>query len=94
MCWICNIKEKDEVSSKSLLTKLGIQDINVALNGTSRMGWLGHIEPSTCWITQALKLEVSQQANANLTCLEVVRKDQVKFSTDSIDPQNCSEWAS
>ena len=36
----------------------------------------------------------SQQAKANLACLEVVRNDQVKFSTDSIDPQNCSEWAS
>ena len=25
--WICNVKAKDEVSSDSLLTKLGIQDL-------------------------------------------------------------------
>ena len=29
--WICNIKAKDEVSSDSLLTKLGIQDLDVVL---------------------------------------------------------------
>ena len=36
--WICNIKAKDEVSSDSLLTKLGIQDLDVVLR-TSRMRW-------------------------------------------------------
>ena len=29
--WICNVKAKDEVSSDSLLTKLGIQDLDVVL---------------------------------------------------------------
>ena len=29
--WICNVKPKDEVSSDSLLTKLGIQDLDVVL---------------------------------------------------------------
>ena len=36
--WICNVKAKDEVSSDSLLTKLGIQDLDVVLC-TSRMRW-------------------------------------------------------
>ena len=27
--WICNVKAKDDVSSDSLLTKLGIQDLDV-----------------------------------------------------------------
>ena len=36
--WICNVKAKDEVSSDSLLTKLGIQDLDVVLR-TSRMVW-------------------------------------------------------
>ena len=27
--WICNVKAKDEVSSDSLLKKLGIQDLDV-----------------------------------------------------------------
>ena len=38
--WICNVKAKDEVSSDSLLTKLGIQDLDVVLR-TSKMRWFG-----------------------------------------------------
>ena len=45
--WICTVKAKDEVSSDSLLTKLGIQDLDVVLC-TSRMRWFGHVERSTC----------------------------------------------
>ena len=36
--WICNVKAKDEVSSYSLLSKLGIQDLEMVLS-TSRMRW-------------------------------------------------------
>ena len=49
--WICNVRSKDEVSSDSLLTKLGIQDIDVVLR-TSRMRWFGHVERSTGWIAE------------------------------------------
>ena len=38
--WICNVRAKDEVSSDYLLTKLGIQDLDVVLR-TSRMRWFG-----------------------------------------------------
>ena len=34
--WVCHVKAKDEVSSDSLLSKLGIQDLDVELH-TSRM---------------------------------------------------------
>ena len=47
--WICNVKANDEVSSDSLLSKLGIQDLDVVLR-TSRMRWFGHVERSTGWI--------------------------------------------
>ena len=50
--WICNVRAKDEVSSDSLLTKLGIQDLDVVLR-TSRMRWFGHVERSTGRSTQA-----------------------------------------
>ena len=36
--WICNVKAKDEVSSVSILIKLGIQDLDVVLR-TGRMRW-------------------------------------------------------
>ena len=44
--WICNVKAKDQVSSDSLLSKLGIQDLEMVLC-TSRMRWFGHVEGST-----------------------------------------------
>ena len=53
--WICNVRAKDEVSSDSLLTKLGIQDLDVVLR-TSRMRWFGHVEHSTGWIAEVRKL--------------------------------------
>ena len=49
--WICNVKAKDKVSSDSLLTKLGIQDLDVVLR-VSRMRWFGHVEHSTGWIAE------------------------------------------
>ena len=55
--WICNVKAKDEVSSDSLLTKLGIQDLDVVLR-TSRMRWFGHVGRSTGWIAEVCKLNV------------------------------------
>ena len=38
--WICNVKAKDEVSLDSLLSKLGIQDLDIMVR-TSRMRWFG-----------------------------------------------------
>ena len=49
--WICNVKAKDEVSSDSLLSKLGIQDLDMVLR-TSRMRWFGHVVRSTGWIAK------------------------------------------
>ena len=39
--WMCNIKTNDNVCSHSLLSKLGIRDVEVVLR-TSRMRWFGH----------------------------------------------------
>ena len=58
--WICNVKAKDEVSSDSLLSLLGIQDLGVVLC-TSRMRWFGHVERSTGWIAKVRKLNVVAQ---------------------------------
>ena len=57
ICWICIVKAKDEVSSDSLLSKLGIQDLDV-VHLTSRIRWFGHIGRSTGWIAEVCKLNV------------------------------------
>ena len=41
--WMCNIKTNDNVCSHSLLSKLGIRDVEVVFR-TSRIGWFGHVE--------------------------------------------------
>ena len=92
--WICNVRAKDEVSSDSLLTKLGIQDLDVVLR-TSRMRWFGHVEPSTGWIAEVRKLHVVAQKRSGRprkSWDEVLENDRKKLGMDSADPQNCSEW--
>ena len=62
--WICNVKANDEVSSDSLLSNLGLQDIDVVL-WSSRMRWYGHVECSKGWISQVCKLNVVAQKRSD-----------------------------
>ncbi|XP_014679862.1 PREDICTED: uncharacterized protein LOC106819790 [Priapulus caudatus] len=92
--WICNVKAKDEVSSDSLLVKLGIQDVDVVLH-SNRLRWLRHVEHSTGWIARARKIEVIAQKRAGRpkkTWDEVVKNDRAKLGMDSTDPHNRSVW--
>ena len=94
ICWICNVRAKDEVSSDSLLTKLGIQDLDVVLR-TSRMRWFGHVERSAGWIAEVRKLNVVAQKRSGRprkSWDEVLENDRKKLGMDSADPQNRSEW--
>ena len=88
--WICNVKAKDEVSSDSLLTKLGIQDLDVVLC-TSRMRRLGHVERSTGWISEVHKLNVVA-GRPRKSWDEVIKNDREKLGMDSANPENRSEW--
>ena len=92
--WICNVRAKDEVSSDSLLTKLGIQDLDVVLH-TSRIRWFGHVERSTGWIAKVRKLNVVAQKRSGRprkSWDEVLENDRKKLGMDSADPHNHSEW--
>ena len=92
--WICNAKTKDEVSLDSLLSKLGIQNLDVVLC-TSRMRWFGHVERSTGWIAKVRKLNVVAQkrpSRQKKVWDEVLTDDRKKLGMDSADPQNLSEW--
>ena len=92
--WICNVRAKDEVSSDSLLTKLGIQDLDVVLR-TSRIRWFGHVERSIGWIAEVRKLNAVAQKRSGRpreSWDEVLENDRKKLGMDSADPQNRSEW--
>ena len=88
ICWICNVQAKDEVSSDSLLTKLGIQDLDVVLR-TGRMRWFGHVERSTGSISEVCKLNVVAQKRSGRprkSWDEVIKNDRKKLDMDSADP--------
>ena len=78
----------------SLLTKLGIQDLDVVLR-TSRMRCFGHVERSTGWIAEVCKLNVVAQKRSGRPRKlwdEVLENDRKKLGMDSADPQKRSEW--
>ena len=80
--------------AQTLLTKLGIQDLDVVLR-TSRMRWFGHVERSTGWIAEVRKLNVVAQKRSSRprkSWDEVLENDRKKLGMDSADPQNRSEW--
>ena len=92
--WFCNVKAKAEVSSDSLLTKLGIQDLDVVLC-TSRMRWFGHEESSTGWVSEVRKLNVVAQKRSGRqrkSWDKVIKNDREKLGMNSADPENRSEW--
>ena len=87
-------KDFQMLLTDSLLTKLGIQDLDVVLR-TGRMRWFGHVECSTGWISEVRKLNVVAQKRSGRprkSWDEVIKNDRKKLDMDSADPQNRSEW--
>ena len=95
ICWICNVNANDEVSSASdsLLSKLGLQDIDVVLR-SSRMRWYGHVERSKGWISQVRKLNIvaKRSGKPRKSWDEVLLDDKKKLRMDTAVLQNRSEW--
>ena len=60
--WIRNVRAKDEVSLDSLITTLGIQNLDVVLC-TSRVRWFVHVQHkhSTGWIAEVHTLDMAAQ---------------------------------
>ena len=54
-----------------------------------------HVERSTGWIAEVLKLNVVAQKRSDRprkSCDEVIESDRKKLDMESADPQNRSEW--
>ena len=92
--WMCNVTTKDEISSDSLLAKLGLQDIEDVLR-SSRLRWFGHVERSNSWISQIRELNIVGQKRAGKpkkSWDEVLSDDRKKCGMDTANPQNRTEW--
>ena len=55
--WICNTKLSDNISSATILEKLGLVDIDASLS-QNRLSWFGHVSRDTESINEAMKLDV------------------------------------
>ena len=78
------MKERGEFIEDSLLSKPGIQDLDVEPY-TSRIRWLGHVERSTGWIADVSKLNVVAQkrrSRPTKICDEVLVNDRMKLGMD------------
>ena len=89
-----NIKTNDNVYSHSLLSKLGIRNVEVVLR-TSRMRWFGHVERNVGWIVQVRKLDLNtckKPSRPKKTWDELILNDKRKLDMVCADPLDRSEW--
>ena len=94
ICWMCNIKTNDNVFSHSLLSKLGIRDVEVVFC-KSRIRWFGHVELSSGWVFQVRKLDLDtckKPGRPKKTWKELILNDKRKLDMVCADPLNRSEW--
>ena len=63
--WICNVKAKDDVTADSLLSKLGIQDVDVVLS-TNKMRWLWNASQAGLQADYGGGTEDTRQAKGNM----------------------------
>ena len=94
--WMCNIKTNANVCSYSLLSKLGIRDVEV-VHCTSKMRWFEHVERSVGWISQVRKLDLDtlkKPGRSKKTWNEVILNDKRKLDMICADPLDCSKWKS
>ena len=93
--WISNVKLQDEVTSDSLLLKLGLLDIEEVVR-RGRLQWFGHVERSDGWINRVRSVEVEKSrkrpGRPKLTWEEVVKRDREDLGLVDEDPQQRSRW--
>ena len=55
--WICSIKPHDKVPIETLYTKLGIQEVAVALR-TKHLRWYGHVSRASFWTNSITSIAI------------------------------------
>ena len=93
--WISNVKLQDEVTSDSLLLKLGLLDIEEVVR-RGRLQWFGHVERSDGWINRVRNVEVEESrrrpGRPKLAWNEVVKRDREDLGLVDEDPQQRLRW--
>ena len=90
--WTCNVRSKDNISSDSLLRKLGINNIQTLLR-YNRLRWFGHVVRNGC-ITSITEFEVVGQRGCGRpknTLKDTINNDFRLWKLSRADPANRME---
>ena len=93
--WICNVKADDEISSSTLLQKLGIDDVTVALR-SRRLRWFGHVKRADSSIHTVMDMDVEgpkNQGRPKKTWSECVKNDLLDCNLVEVNPLNRASWS-
>ena len=94
--WICGVKPHDEVPMETLYTKLGIQEVAVALR-TKRLIWYGHVAYASSWTNSITSIAIPGprgRGRPMKSWSECVKADVDVCNLESIDPKNREAWRS
>ena len=94
--WMCNVKVKDRVPSKTLRERLGIDDIILILQ-QNRLRWYGHVLriEDTDWVKKCMEYEVEgsrPRGRPMRTWREVVQKNCQARKLNKEDAVDHSRW--
>ena len=94
--WICSVKPHEEVPMETLYTKLGIQELAVALR-TKRLRWYGHVMRASSWTNSFTGIAIPGPrgyGSPRKSWSECVKVDVDVCNIEGIDPQNREKWRS
>ena len=90
VCWICVVRDNDEVSAHTLCAMLGVQEVTAALR-TRRLRWYGHVARSSSCINSITSMtipSVRRRGRPKKTWSECVKADMKMCILGSIDLLN------
>ena len=96
--WICGVtlKPHDKVPMETLNTKLGIQEVAVALR-TKSLRWYGYVVRASFWTNLITAIAIPGprgRGRPSKSWSECVKADVDVCSLAGIDPQNREAWRS
>ena len=94
VCWICKIRDHDEVSLDTLCAMLGVQEVTAA-PCTRRLRWFGHVARSSSCINSITSMTIPSAkriGRPKKTWSDCVKADMKMCSLGSTNPPNREAW--
>ena len=92
--WICNTKLSDNISSATILEKLGLVDIDTSLS-LNRLRWFGHVSKDTESINEATNLDVvghRGRERPKKTWADCIKNDRKVWKLSKTNPTDRESW--